>query len=462
MTSRLIIRNVTVIDGTGADPQPASAITVGSDGRIAAVSREDPAAPPPPGAEVFDGGGRYAIPGLMDGNVHLVAARTPDTLLEFEGRYEQLVREAAELTLKYGVTTVFDSWGPAGPLTRVRDAISRGEVNGSRILCAGNIIGLSGPLSGDFVAPGAFLERAAVERINWEWERGVGADLGFMTAAQVSEAVSAYIEETGVDFIKWAATDHIAGSRMQYHVFSELVQGTIAETARSHGRPIQAHTTTVDSLRISVDLEVDLLQHGDLTYGRAIPGELLDRIAEKDLITGGRFITRRHMEWTEKSAAFAGRREMRRISEANQGGLLARNARIAMATDGFAYGPRVWNHPGFRAGTLSPEVPDQPVQLGCGHLPWIAGAFERGMGPMEVLRSLTSHPAEAYGIAEEVGTLEVGKVADVVLLDRNPLEDHTAYADVSEVFKEGRLIDRKALAIDMELGEDIRSVRGRG
>lgn len=275
-----------------------------------------------------------------------------------------------------------------------------------------------------------------------------------MTSDEVGDRVAEYIESTDVDFIKWAATDHIAGSKMQFLVFSEQTQAAIAEAARSYGKTIQAHTTTVDSLRISVDLEVDLLQHGDLTFGRPIPDSLLDQIAQKRLTTGGRFVTRRHMEWTNSSEAAANRREMRRISAENQSGLLARGARIAIATDGFAYGPRIWDHPGFRAGTLTPDVPDQPVQLGYGHLPWIEGAIEQGMDPMEVLRSVTAYPAEAYGVGDSVGTLEQGKAADLVVLERNPLRDHTAYSAIRMIVKDGRSVDREVLAVDMKLGAD--------
>ena len=453
-----VIRNATVIDGTGAVPRPETTIVIGHDGRISAIGPTYEIEVPEE-ARVVDASGTFVIPGLMDANVHLVAARTPDTLLEFEGRYEELAREAAELTLKYGVTTVFDTWGPAGPLTRTRDAIAAGAFPGSRIYCAGNIIGLGGPLSGDFVAPGVFLERETVARINETWERGVGAELGFTTVEEIGDRVAEYIETTNVDFIKWAATDHIAGSAMQYLMFSEKAQQSIAESARRYGKPTQAHTTTVDSLRISVDLEVDLLQHGDLTNGRIIPDSLLDRIASKGLTTGARFVTKRHMEWTNTNPAATGRREMRMNSEQNQRGLLARGARAVLASDGFAYGPRISNHPGFRAGTLSPDVPDLPVQLGYGHLPWIEGALAQGMAPMEALRSLTSYIAEAYGIADLVGTLEPGKLADLLVLEADPFEDHKAYAKIRHIFKEGDLIDRDALAQNMQLGIDLLAER---
>src|SRR5690606_20887929 len=153
--------------------------------------------------------------------------------------------EAAELTLKYGVTTVFDTWGPAEPLTTARDKINSGEAQGSRVYCAGNIIGLGGPLSPDFVDPGVFLERDRVARINEVWTRGTGPELSTMTAEQVGERVEEYIESTGVDFIKWAVDDHNSAPG-SFYLFLDKANRAIVDAARKHGKTVQAHTMTVE------------------------------------------------------------------------------------------------------------------------------------------------------------------------------------------------------------------------
>lgn len=450
--STLAVRGATIIDATGAAPIADATIVI-EDGKITAVGT---GATIPAGAEIIDGTGKYVIPGLMDANVHLVASRTPDTILEFEGRYEELAREAAELTLKYGVTTVFDTWGPTAPLIATRDAINAGEIQGSRVFCSGNILGLGGPLSDDFVAPGSFLQRDTVARINAIWERGMGPHLAARSVSQIADATAAYIEETGVDFIKWAATDHLAtAGGMIFMMFSEAAQQAIHDTARSYGRTTQAHTTTVDSLRISVDLGVDLLQHGDLTVGQPASNELLDRIAEKQIPTAALVCTDDYLAWSGSSVAGAGFHPIRANGDHNQRGLIARGARLLLTTDGFAYGPRIWDHPGFRAGTLTPEsVPDLPVLLGFSHFFWLKGAAERGMAAMEILRSATSHIAEAYGVAETLGTLEVGKVGDLLVLDADPLADPEHYRQIAHVVKDGAVVNREALATNLQIGVD--------
>ena len=451
--SGIVIRNATIIDATGADPQPGSTIVVGADGAITAVG-PDASTEIPQGVEVVDGTGKYVIPGLMDANVHLVAARTPDTLLDFEENYHELAIEAAELTLKYGTTTVFDTWGPAAPLVQARDAINAGTAKGSRIYCAGNIIGLGGPLSSDFLAPGVFLERDRVARINEIWERGTGPELSTFTAEQVGERIDQYIEETGVDFIKWAITDHNSAPG-DFYLFLDRANRAIVDSARKAGLTVQAHTSTVESLRTEVELGADVLQHGDITMGQAIPEYLIDEIVERGQATAALVLSEARLHWTQTAAVSAGvMREGYYWGDVNQRAMIAKGARLMLTTDGFAYGPRIWNHPGFRAGTLSPDTPDISVQLGFGHFNWIKGAFEKGMQPMEVLRSATSHIADAYQVSHLVGTLEVGKQGDMLVLDADPLSGHEAYREIRHVIKGGEIVDRDGLAQNMQVGAD--------
>lgn len=450
----IAIRNATIIDATGAEPQTGATIVVGEDGAIASVG-PDAAVEIPQGVQVIDGTGKHVIPGLMDANVHLVAARTPDTLLDFEETYHELALEAAELTLKYGTTTVFDTWGPAGPVTTARDMINSGQAQGSRVYCAGNIIGLSGPLSTDFVNPGVFLEKERVARINEIWERGTGGDLTTMSAEEVGDRVAQYIEATGVDFIKWAIDDHNSAPG-SFYMFLDRANRAIVDTARRYGKTVQAHTMLVESLRLEVELEADVLQHGDITTKQHIPDWLIQEIVDKGLSIASLIITDAHLNWTQTAPAAAGPfREIRKIADDNQRALIAAGAKLMLTTDGFAYGPRVYNHPGFRAGTLSPEIPELSIQLGYSHFNWIKGAWEKGMEPMEVLRSSTSRIAEAYKVDDFVGTLVAGKQGDMLVLDGDPLASYDAYRAIDHIIKGGAIVNRDSLAQNMQVGEDF-------
>ncbi|MFC7405206.1 amidohydrolase family protein [Georgenia alba] len=441
------LTRTTLLDGTGADPVPDATVLI-EDGRIAAAG-PSASVEVPADAEVRDLSGTWVIPGLMDANIHLVSARTPDTLLEFEGRYDELALEAAEIALKYGLTTVFDTWGPAAPLLAAREKIDSGERVGARFFCAGNILGLEGPMSEDFFKTGLTFEPETKDRINAIWEVGCGTDLISMTVDQIGEAVGRYIDSTGVDFIKYAASDHRAEG---FLLFSEAAQRRIVEVCHDKGLLVQAHTTTVESLRMEVQAGADLLQHPDITGPTPIPEALLEAIVDRQLPCMSLMVTERYLEWLDEHKPQQA--AVRRVADRNNRAFVERGARVLNTTDAFAYGQRVKNHAGFRPGLLTDDVPDMPTQIGRGHFLWIQAAWERGMDPMEILRSSSAHIAEAYGKADRYGTVTPGKAADLVVLGADPLAAPESYRSIVAVLKDGVTIDRDALAQNLLLADD--------
>src|SRR5690349_19854178 len=114
MTVQAIV-NATVIDGTGRPPF-SSGVILANDGRIFAVGDESVSVPS--GSRLINATCQYVIPGLMDANVHLISDFWPLTLVRHEDRLPELAIEAAQVALRAGVTTVFDSWGPRTALCR--------------------------------------------------------------------------------------------------------------------------------------------------------------------------------------------------------------------------------------------------------------------------------------------------------------------------------------------------------
>jgi imidazolonepropionase-like amidohydrolase len=434
------IAGATVIDGTG-DPPMRNALVMVADERILSVTPDcaDPVGVIPEGARLIPAAGRYVIPGLMDANVHLFAGTVPDLLLDYEGRYGDLVQEAAHITLAAGVTTVFDTWGPLAPLACVRDRINRGEVAGSRIFFAGNIIGLGGPLSDDFYSVTDLFGPETVGRINRQWEMGVGPELLWLTPAGVRRRVREYVKHAGIDFVKYAASGH---KQMQFITFSAQVQRAIVEEGHLAGMTVQAHTTSVESLRMAIEAGVDLLQHGDVTGPQPMPEETLTMIVERRLPVAALACTDRYMSWVGKHGGGVFRDIVHnRHKNENERRLIRANARLLLTTDGFANGPRKLNHP-LVAPIWKGSV-DFPLQLGESHFLWLEAVVERGMAPMEALLSATRYVAEAYGKGGELGTLEPGKRADLLILDADPLADVRNYRRITEVMKDGALVDRQ-------------------
>ncbi|WP_163086758.1 hypothetical protein, partial [Acinetobacter baumannii] len=83
------------------------------------------------------------IPGIVNSNVHLIdgimlmGTGGIEYLARFEGRFHEVIEEAAQIALKGGMTTVFDTWNALEPAKKARDRINAGTVKGARIYCAG-------------------------------------------------------------------------------------------------------------------------------------------------------------------------------------------------------------------------------------------------------------------------------------------------------------------------------------
>ncbi len=437
---RRALTGATVIDGTGRAPIPEAVVVI-EDGRIRSVG---PAATVvvPDDAEVIDATGGYVIPGLLDANVHLVAGLTPQVLLPYEDRYTELAVEAAQLTLRSGVTTVFDTWGPLDPLVAARDSIARGDVPGSRMYVAGNIIGFGGPLSGDFLPVDGSQAREAARRIDTQFEQGVGRDLLWLSPDGVRTRVRDYIERTGIDFVKYAASGHGAAFT-PFIAFSAPAQRAIVEEAHRAGLTVQAHSTTVESLRMEVEAGADLLQHGEWTGPEPIPDETLAAIVDGRVPVAAIVSTERHLAWVREHGNERYRDLVfNKTRDENIRRLIAAGARLLLTTDGFVPATALLDDPSV---SFLFSCDDSPNTLGDSHFVWLEAVIERGMPPMEALLSATRYVAEAYGQSDDVGTLEPGKRADLLVLDADPLEDVRNYRRISAVLKDGATVDRDAL-----------------
>ena len=128
----------TVVTATGEAPTSDSVILI-SEGRIQQIGTRRGVRIP--GAyETVDLEGKWITPGLIDSNVHLILMTVPEFYVKYEDRLTDIAIQSAQVGLKYGLTTMPDTWGPLMPLLEARDRINRGEFVGSRVLVAGNIV----------------------------------------------------------------------------------------------------------------------------------------------------------------------------------------------------------------------------------------------------------------------------------------------------------------------------------
>jgi imidazolonepropionase-like amidohydrolase len=381
----------------------------------------------------------------MNANVHLLGGCfSPGNLLRYLDRFEEVIAEAAQVALKSGLTTVFDTLGPRRPLIAVRDRIDAGEVPGSRVFCAGWIVGLDGLISLDFSAKTADVVSAAlVERVNGLCAENVGPALSWMTAEQVAEQVRAYTAK-GIDFVKYASNEHRWGDPTTSLVFSPRVQEAIVRETHSAGLTAQAHASSVESLRIAVEAGCDLVQHCNITGPFPIPDETLEMMATRRTGAVAFPFTQRRFDWIMKNCEID--RAYFATSDINCRNLLAAGAMLMLANDAAVWGPELSGDPRRSNFWLAPGEDDLST-LDEGHFVWLKAMEQKGMAPMEMLRAATRNIAVAYGKDEDLGTLEPGKIADMLLLDDNPLDSAENYRRIYMIVKDGAVVDRDALPI---------------
>ncbi|WP_157994450.1 amidohydrolase family protein [Peristeroidobacter agariperforans] len=395
---------------------------------------------------MIDARGKYVIPGLMNANVHLLCDVRLENLVRHMDRFEDLIIEAAQVALKNGLTTVFDTWGPRRALMNSRDAINAGQVPGSRIFCAGNIIGLDGPCSADFFPKAAEVASGALaKRINAIWVENVGRHLMWLTPEQVAQEVRAYIGK-GIDFIKYASNDHTGqGAFIQ---FSPRVQEAMVEEAHRASITAQAHCSSVEGLRIAVEAGCDLITHANITGPTPIPESTIELFVKRN--TGAVLFpfTQRRLDWffgmTSHGADLG--HTLMRAADTNVRNFIRSDATLLLANDASLFAPEVESDPTWSAW-MGLDV-DCYMDLRQGHFFWFKAMEEKGCSPMRMLQAATRNIAEAYGKDRDLGTLEPGKIADMLILDKNPLLASENYRTIHTILKDGVVVDREALPVN--------------
>jgi imidazolonepropionase-like amidohydrolase len=370
------------------------------------------------------------------------------------------VLEAAQIDLKHGITTVRDSYGMLVPLTQVRDRIQRGEAVGARIQAAGNIVGWGGPYSVTFSLTPERDLTLFQEQMNDYVAQGAGENLKDLTPEELRAAINRYLDK-GPDFIKYGGTSHF--SQPTFIGFSPEAQKVMVEEAHKCGRAAETHSTSIEGLRLSIEAGIDLIQHPEVMTPREMPDDLIRTIKDRG-ITGSMLVSTitgeawakhvkardeaqkkldealkkglRHeltgAEMRKRDADLGVDLEMRRR---NAQKLIRAGIRITPGTDSY------WGAAPDLAREPKPETQDH----GMGTILAIEGLVELGMTPSQALVAATKNGAAACRKLDQFGTLESGKLADLVVLDADPLSDIRNIRKVHSVMKEGKLIDTARL-----------------
>jgi imidazolonepropionase-like amidohydrolase len=398
-TPSFLLRDVTVVDGTGAPPVPGQAVVV--EGRRIVWIGPAVEAPTTAPETVVDGGGRTVLPGLIDCHVHLGADGSPDTFamaaVDTVPKATLRAARGAVATLRAGVTTVRDCGAADNVVVELAGEIDRGLVPGPRVQAAGRVITMTG-------GHGYFVGREAD-----------GPD-------EVRKATRAEIK-AGAAVIKIMATGGVLTpgvSPTQTALLPDELDAA-ARAAHDSGRRITTHAIGRAGIHNALQAGIDSVEHGfyfddellELAIDRGV--FLVPTMLAVDGIISN--VARGIPAWAvEKAEAEAGQQRTSFAAAVSSG------MRIAAGTDaGTPFNPH---------GAFAREL---------------ALMVEHGLSPMQTLVAATSAAAENLGLAHEIGTLTVGKLADLILVDGDPVTDITATGRVALVVKDG-VIHRKELS----------------
>ena len=441
MPDRLLVRDGVVIDGSGAEPRPRTVVV--EDGLITSVTPDG--GPDIEGATVIDAAGRYVIPGLWETQAHTCESagrhRPPWYSIPADGR--DLIARNLRTYLSHGITTVVDLGGRTDVLIRVRAEQRSGSVTGARMLISGGHFNWPG---GAYISP-------------W-MNRLVG------NVADARREIDRAAEEEHIDIAKIVYSHGMPSQHLEK--MSPEVLRAIVEGAHAHGIPAAIHADSAGDVLDAIDAGVDSPEHmffpaGDWRADRArIIEGLLEAGAYWPLsIVLFEVLSRvRDVEWLH---GYAGRVPDALLDEAEhhpaslfltlpEGDRADAELRLEAALETAAEAHRA----GVKM-TMSSDSGISAIFHGVSTLREMELHVEAGIPPLDVITMATKHPADKLRVGDRLGTLEQGKIADLVVLDADPLESIRNVRRIHAIVQGGRVIRPAELADDGAVPADAGS-----
>jgi imidazolonepropionase-like amidohydrolase len=401
VVTALVGGTVVAVDG-GPAIKNATVLITGE--RIAQIGPADSTAVPP-GARIIPMTGRWLMPGLMNMHVHL-GLKLPGAAgnsLAAETDTEEVLRMAgnARLSLLAGVTTLRLVGEDHGTDFALRSAIERGEVIGPRIKTAGEVIVPTGG------------------------HGSLEADGPYALAHEVREQI-----KHGADWIKIAISGGISDERGSISAapMTDEEMSTLIEVAHRNGIRVTAHNGSSEAARQALRFGIDGFEHG---YH-------LDAAVLKDMKAKGVWLVPTivvtqpgALEFYRKIGSPPWYLDRVKITGADHWAMLQNAIRmgvnIALGTDQFPFEP----NDGTTATVAEAEL-----------------YVKAGMTPLQALQAATTQAARMLAMDADVGSVTVGKFADIIAVSADPVKDIHALRTIDFVMKGGAVVrdDRRETA----------------
>lgn len=411
----ILIKNVHVIVGDGTELKNRNVYI--KKGKIEKITAEPIILK---NVQTIDGTGKTLMPGLIDCHVHIqgINCRSEEESDKF--LTEEIPEIFAQRVLPYGITTVKDLCAPRHFIYKLRDKIKSGEITGPELLTVGP----------NFTAPEG--HPASTLGGNNPWMRKELAD-EVSTPQQVHNAVEK-LKAEGVDFLKltyqggeyWYFDNKLNIQKLDKELMKQIIR-----EGKEKGLKTTAHVFYKEDVRELLQAGIYGIEHGVLDEELSPDDELIKLWKE----SGARFVPTVNAMTYEKDP------DRLKNSIHNLKVLYDAGIPIAMGTDNMLE-------------AMAGDTEHRELQY----------YVEAGLTPMEALTAAAKSAAEHLGIADRKGTVEEGKEADLILLDKNPAEDITNLQFIDKVFIKGKLVHSAAVIQsydipDFEFGDNIAAAR---
>jgi imidazolonepropionase-like amidohydrolase len=439
----LVIKNGTVVDGTGASPVPGAMVGINGN-RIVAVGRSTDLTISPKAA-VIDAREGTILPGIIDSHVHTTSAPA--------------VRRSILLG---GITSTCDLGSAKNAMPQFeQDYLDQEPV--ARGFRAGPILTAPGGL------PDALFRAAVTSVLTRLWEslfpnwtekarkrellakvgrwlskvakpaKAVHAGLNYEVAnPEEAQAAVTDLLNQGADVIKIFL--HQKANGRAYPILSQETVQALVQAAHSHGVPVRAHVWEIPPADIALAGGVDVIEHVPKTT--ISPAEMKEITASRDPLSAARQIIAPQMEARDRQLERMVAQGIVLVPtlaryrwDLDQASVSEPEAEFKFDLD--VAGVRRFHDLGgvVALGTDYNSGLDEKKMV----LDELAFLVQAGLTPMEAIEAATRHAARVCGHGDELGTLQPDKLADVIVVDGDPLQDIRAIGNVSAVIKDGEI-----------------------